>query len=50
MKKLAIATVLLATLTTPVWANCWTETYIINGKMITCQVCQTGSMITRNCM
>jgi hypothetical protein len=48
MKK-AIIGVWLGLSVTMVWASCSTNTYIMNGRVVTCTTCCYGANCTTNC-
>lgn len=48
MKKV-IASVLAAVFATSVYAACSTHTYVVNGKMVVCTTCCTGSSCNTTC-
>ena len=49
IKRLVLAAVLGVLATGTAYANCYTETYFVNGKVTTCMICVTGNNRTVNC-
>ena len=50
MKRLILALAALLGLSAAAYAACTTHTYIVNGRMMTCTTCCTGSSCTTTCI
>jgi len=50
MTKLAITLIAIVLATAAQAQSCWYETTYIDGKMISCSVCQHGNQLVRNCL
>lgn len=50
MKRFIILATALLGLSTAAYAACSTHTYVINGRLVTCTTCCTGSHCTTNCI
>lgn len=50
MKRIIIATAALLALAGAAAAACSTHTYFVNGKMVTCTTCCSGTNCTTTCI
>jgi hypothetical protein len=48
--KIALALAAFLAATTAAVASCTTHTYFVNGRVVMCTTCCTGSMCTTSCI